>query len=171
MSASGRAGAVKETLGTEAYENLAGKQVKRDVLPALREKGVKVYFISIGKPERGSEFVERTGFPADHLLADPDTVTYEALPFKKGVLTTLFNPKTPLSIWSRIKSGDVKDLGNMAKKFVKNKLWHPPKQDQAYQQGGVVIFEGKELLWAHYDPATGAHADLKEVVEVATDGL
>ena len=28
MSASGRAGAVKETLGTEAYANLAGKQVR-----------------------------------------------------------------------------------------------------------------------------------------------
>ena len=44
-------------------------------------------------PQRGKEFVERTGFPAEHLLADPDTVTYEALPFKKGVLTTFFNPK------------------------------------------------------------------------------
>lgn len=42
---------------------------------------------------------------------------------------------------------------------------------QALQQGGVVVFQGQELLWAHYDPATAAHADLKLVTRVAAEGL
>lgn len=36
-------------------------QLRRDLLPALREKGVKLYLVSIGTPERGLEFVEKTG--------------------------------------------------------------------------------------------------------------
>jgi hypothetical protein len=31
------------------------------VLPALSEKEVKLYFVSIGTPERGLEFVDKTG--------------------------------------------------------------------------------------------------------------
>lgn len=46
-----------------------------------------------------------------------------------------------------------------------------PSALQAFQQGGVVILQGRELLWSHYDPATAAHADLGLVVEVATKGL
>ncbi len=41
--------------------------------------------------QRGLEFVEKTGFPADHLLADPDNITYDALQFKKGVMLTFFS--------------------------------------------------------------------------------
>lgn len=42
---------------------------------------------------------------------------------------------------------------------------------QAFQQGGVVIFQGKEQVWSHYDKATGAHADLDLVLRKATEGL
>lgn len=36
-------------------------QLARDVLPALRARGVKLYFVSIGYPERGRKFSEQTG--------------------------------------------------------------------------------------------------------------
>jgi hypothetical protein len=35
----------------------------------------------------------------------------------------------------------------------------------------MFIFEGKKTLFAYKDPSTGAHADLKEVVSIATDGM
>lgn len=41
--------------------------------------------------QRGLQFVEKTGFPADRLLADPDNVTYNALGFKKGIKETFFS--------------------------------------------------------------------------------
>ena len=47
--------------------------------------------VTIGTAERGLEFAELTGYPADSLLADPENVTYEALQLKKGVVDTFFN--------------------------------------------------------------------------------
>jgi hypothetical protein len=46
-------------------------QLRRDVLPGLRERGVQLWLVSIGTPERGADFAAETGFPADRLLADP----------------------------------------------------------------------------------------------------
>lgn len=42
---------------------------------------------------------------------------------------------------------------------------------QAFQQGGALVFKGKDLVWAYSDPGTAAHADLATVVQVATEGL
>jgi hypothetical protein len=47
--------------------------------------------VTIGTAERGLEFAELTGYPADSLLADPENVTYDALQLKKGVVDTFFN--------------------------------------------------------------------------------
>jgi hypothetical protein len=45
-----------------------------------------------------------------------------------------------------------------------------PMHVQALQQGGVVIFEGERLIYAHYDPSIGAHADLEELLKAALHG-
>lgn len=44
-----------------AHRRELAVQVSRDLLPALRARGVKLYFVSIGKPDRGVLFSERTG--------------------------------------------------------------------------------------------------------------
>jgi hypothetical protein len=44
----------------------------------------------------------------------------------------------------------------------------PPFASQALQQGGMFIFEGSNCVWCHFDKATAAHTDLKEVVKLAT---
>lgn len=140
------------------------------MLPALAAKG-GLFLVSIGTPQRGLEFVDKTGFPADLLLADPDNVTYERLGLKKGVRETFLARETPLAIWERIKSGRVDDLRQVLSLWTKTPLWIPPKQDQAFQQGGAVVFEGRRVLFAHYDPSTGAHVDMRLLVEKATKGL
>lgn len=146
-------------------------QLNRDVLPTLREKGVKVYFVSIGTPERGLQFSERTGWPADLLLCDPENAAYSALGFKKSVAATFLSPQTPLAMWDRIKSGNMGDLKAVLSRWIKQELWIPPKQDQAFQQGGAVVFQGRELLFAHYDAATSAHIDFGLLQAEATRGL
>ncbi len=35
----------------------------------------------------------------------------------------------------------------------------------------MFVFEGSRLLFSHRDPATGAHADLQEVLALAGRGL
>eukprot|EP00879_Flechtneria_rotunda_P019454 GHRR01020433.1.p1 GENE.GHRR01020433.1~~GHRR01020433.1.p1 ORF type:complete len:178 (+),score=37.96 GHRR01020433.1:1066-1599(+) len=43
-----------------------------------------------------------------------------------------------------------------------------PLQNQAFQQGGMFVFDGTKCIWSHYDQATGDHADFEEVLKVAT---
>jgi hypothetical protein len=47
----------------------------------------------------------------------------------------------------------------------------PPRSEQALWQGGVLVFKGPRLLWAHADEGTAAHADLQQVVAIATRDL
>lgn len=126
-----------------------------------------MYLVSIGTPQRGVEFCQKTGFSTERLLADPDNAAYDVLGFKKGVKETFFDYNTPLSMWERIKTGNTQDIKDVMNVWTKGPLWVPPKQDQAFQQGGVVIYKGKELVWSHYDPATSSHADFNEVIKVA----
>lgn len=150
--------------------NLA-TQLARDVLPILDKKGVKLFMGSIGTKERGIEFCSKTDFPAERLLADPTGALYPPLDMNKGIAVTFFSRETPLAIWKDIQSGRIEDLKETMKKWTKNPLWIPPQQDQAFQQGGVAVFKGDTLVWIHRDKATGAHADLDEVIKVATQDL
>lgn len=38
---------------------------------------------------------------------------------------------------------------------------------QGLQQGGSLIFDGKQCVWEHYDEATAAHADPEEILKRA----
>lgn len=160
-----------------------------DIIPQLGND-IPLFLVSIGTPQRGIDFVAKTGFPADRLLADPTSATYAALNLKKGVVDTFFNPQTPLALAKRAAQGD---LGVLQKQVLPQwEPWQPPQQDQvqpcsqviqrcghvmhilqttsslqALQQGGVVVFAGHRGTWAHFDPATSVHADLDEVVQEA----
>lgn len=56
-------------------------------------------------------------------------------------------------------------------KLLSPSQWLPPRQDQALNQGGMYIFEGQKVLFSHKDPATGAHADLQQVLGTALAGF
>ena len=44
--------------------------LRRDVLPVLKQKGVKLLAIGIGSAESAASFADKLDFPADMLLAD-----------------------------------------------------------------------------------------------------
>jgi len=142
-------------------------QLNRDLKPILEAQNIKLILVSIGKPERGLEFCDRTGFPPELLLADPENSTYDALGFIRGVKQTFFDSNTPKSIWKRIQTGNLDDIKNVMKVWTKQQLWIPPKPEQAMQQGGVVIFQGKHLVFSHYDPSTGSHVDMEVLKNAA----
>lgn len=48
-------------------------------------------------------------------------------------------------------------------------LFIPPKQEQAFLQGGTFVFEGSKTLFAHYDESTAVHAPLEQVVDLAKE--
>ena len=47
----------------------------------------------------------------------------------------------------------------------------PPKNDQAFLQGGTFVFVGDDTVYAHYDPSTAAHAPMEKVLSVARSHL
>lgn len=72
--------------------------------------------------------------------------------------------QTAFSFLGRMRAprgGGLADLKDVLGRW---KPWIPPKQDQALQQGGMFVFDGRKCVWRHYDQATGAHADLGEVL-------
>jgi hypothetical protein len=50
-------------------------------------------------------------------------------------------------------------------------LFIPPKQDQAFNQGGTFLFDGDETIFAHYDESTGAHSDIDQVIGLAKERI
>lgn len=130
----------------------------------LDERGVKLFFVSIGSAERGREFAALTGFPEERLLADPDSQTYRAMGWHKSVSKTFFSIETPLSLLKRQQESGLKVLKEVLSNW---KPWIPPKSDQAYQQGGTLQFHGDQLLWELKDVATGAHVRPGEILERA----
>lgn len=139
-------------------------QIARDVLPELRDADVKLLCVGIGTLETARKFCDHVSFPRDMLYADPENQAYTALDLKKGVATTFFNIGTPQSILERATKDGAADLLAATARW---KPWLPPKSDQGLQQGGVFVFEGQKLLFQHYDPSTGAHADLDTVIRAA----
>jgi hypothetical protein len=152
------------SMGCNFCQELA-RDLQRQVLPKLQQENIKLYLISIGPPPRGLEFADLTGFPSEQLLADPDNVTYDKLQLKNtGPIATFFDPRTPLTLWKRLRKDGLKG----AREALANwKPWIPTKKGQAYQQGGAFYFNGSELVWSHYDPATGAHAEPEEILAAA----
>jgi AhpC/TSA antioxidant enzyme len=72
--------------------------------------------------------------------------------------------QTPLAIAKRWQRDGGDGLATALKAW---KPWTPPKPSQALQQGGVLIFDGPKLVWAHRDEATGAHTSVWEIIERA----
>ena len=120
--------------------------------------------VGIGTPARGQEFCDHIGFPRECLYTDPESQCYEAIGLYKSVSRTFFNPATPYAMLDRIKRDGMRDLFEVLGRW---KVWMPPKQDQAFQQGGQFVFAGKEAIFEHFDQATGDHADMNEVLGIA----
>jgi AhpC/TSA antioxidant enzyme len=125
--------------------------------------------ISIGKPEIGKELVSHLGLTdgAKWLFVDPENVLYDALLLNRGVKETFFSISTPFSFLDRFKAKDgMKELLEVLSKW-NQASYLPPKQSQAFNQGGTFIFNGFETVFAHYDESTGAHANVGYVKDLA----
>lgn len=134
----------------------------------LEARGVNLVLVSIGVPEKGQKLVQHLEFAkgADYLFVDPKNALYDALNLNFGVDRTFFNINTPLAFLERFTTKDgTKDLGTILSKWSKA-FFIPPKQDQAFNQGGTFVFDGERTVFAHYDPSTAAHAKVEDVMAI-----
>lgn len=139
----------------------------------LESNGVKLVMVSIGVPEKGQRLIEHLEFDEgeNYLFVDPENALYDALNLNFGVQRTFFNPSTPFSFLERFTKEDgLKDLGTILSKWNKA-VFIPPRNEQAFNQGGTFVFDGERAVFAHYDPSTAAHAPVDRVMEVVQSVL
>lgn len=139
----------------------------------LESVGIKLVMVSIGKPGIGKELIQHLGFVngEHYLFVDPENALYDDLDLNRGVQRTFFNPNTPFSFLERFTKPDgTRELGEILSKWSKA-FYIPPKQSQAFLQGGTFVFQGDRTVFAHYDPSTAAHASVESVLELAMGRL
>lgn len=137
----------------------------------LEAMGVRLVMVSIGVPEKGKELIDHLGFEGGekYLHVDPENKLYDLLKLNVGVKETFFTPSTPLAFLERFTKPDgTKELLEVLSKWNKA-IFVPPKQSQAFNQGGTFVFDGSTTVFAHYDESTGAHSDIKEVLGLAKE--
>ena len=132
---------------------------------------MKLVIVSIGLPEKGKALCEHLGVKdgESFVFVDPSNSLYDDLDLNKSVARTFFNPATPLAFKDRLfRDGKMfsDELSEVLSKW-KDAFYIPPRQDQAFNQGGSFIFDGDRTVYAHYDEATAAHALPDEMVDKA----
>lgn len=129
----------------------------------MEAAGYKLVILSIGKPESGKEFCERVPVPEDLLYLDLERNVYRSLEMYEGLSRTFFNAATPMAI--------MRNGMEEFKKAVENyTMFVPPKPDDAFQQGGLLIIDGDKVLYSHKDEGTADHAPMADVLGVCCPG-
>jgi len=130
--------------------------------------------ISIGKPEVGKAVSNHLNLLDANLwlYADPDSALYSAIDLNTGI-SNFITMDTAYTFRDRLmgkRQDGMSDLKDVMNKW-KDAFYTPPREDQAFQQGGVLIFGGEQdqLHYSHYDPSTGAHVEAEVVFQKALD--
>ena len=136
------------------------------------DAGVGLFCVGIGTRDAAEAVATHVGYDPRYLLADPENALYDVLGLNAGVGRTFFNPATPYAILDRLTSGTARDLGDVLGKWLpstgsQGAVIIPPKQRQAFNQGGMFVFDGVQSKFVHYDAATGAHADVDATIDLA----
>jgi len=145
--------------------------------PVLQKANIELVMIGIGKPEIAqrlcNEHLELTR-PEEFIFADPDNSLYSLLDLNFN----LFTPATAFSFLERFSTkGGMNDLNSILSKWLprpgvsEGAVILPPRQKQAFNQGGTFVFNGGRTLLAHYDASTGAHANFESVQSIAMNAV
>ncbi|GKY96416.1 hypothetical protein MPSEU_000601100 [Mayamaea pseudoterrestris] len=125
--------------------------------------------VSIGTPEKLASLIEHLEIEngSQYLYVDPENILYDELDLNRGIQRTFFNVNTPFAFLDRFTRKDgVDDLKKVLCKWTKA-FYIPPKNEQAFLQGGTFVIAGDKTVYAHYDPSTASHAPMDKVLSIA----
>jgi peroxiredoxin len=131
----------------------------KEAKPKFDAAGVKLIAVGVGTPDKARVLAERLPFPLDTLYADPERKAYDILGLYFGIRRTFFNSANR-NLWSRFQS---------TKKETNYTITATPDDKSGVlQQGGMLVFKGKQLVYAWKDEGTGDHAPLDDVFNVCS---
>jgi len=136
----------------------------------LLANDIQFALVSIGKPEIGLELCDHLGIKdgEEWIFADPENDAYDRLELNRG-WDTMIIPATAFRFKDRIfggGKGSMKQLFEVLGKW-KDAVYAPPKLEQSTNHGGTFIFDGDDIVFAHYDESPGTHADTYEALDIA----
>lgn len=141
----------------------------------MAENNIDLVLVSIGKPEVGKKLMQHLNIANgdEWIFVDPENALYDALELNSGIETTFFSIETPFAFRDRFfgtneRKDGMNDLLDVLGKW-KDAVYIPPKQSQAFQQGGVFIFQGVDTAFAHYDAAAGTHLEVQVAIDRAIE--
>ena len=140
-------------------------QLANDAAPKLAARGATLACVGIGTSDRAAEFCAHYGVPPALVFADPENACYDALRLRKGWGPTFFSARTAFAMKDRFESDGAAALRDDV--LPRWQPWIPPKLEQSLQQGGAFVFRGRVAVFEHYDEATGAHAQLADLLRAA----
>lgn len=156
-------------------------QLKRDALPALEERGVRLLVVGIGSMESGREFSELTGLPVEMLFVDEtdENDAYKSAGTRNSQRDAGRTNKQIFegvgSMWSSATTDAIEERGREDLNAITGGLFKPgiykplmPKSIEATLiQGASFVFDGKDALLEHYDESSGAHVTLEDLLGAA----
>lgn len=136
---------------------------------------IDLVVVSIGVPEVGQKLLKHLEVEDGEkwIFVDPENRLYDALQLNSGIETTFLSIETPLAFRDRFfgangRKDGMKDLLDVLGKW-KDAIFLPPKQSQAFQQGGLFVFKGSETAFAHYDASAGSHLEVAKALDKALE--
>lgn len=155
-------------------------QLKRDVLPALKEKNIPLLVVGIGSLESGRTFAEQIDFPVSNLFVDAseETDVYRSIATRNSQR----DPQTGKqvfegigSMWSDQTTIALKDRGLEDLNYVTGNIFQPgpykplmPRNiESTLVQGASFVFDGRRNMLRHYDWSSGGHVPIEELLESA----
>ena len=147
-------------------------QLRRDVLPALNDADVKLFAVGIGSGESARTFAEKIEFPAELLFADEsDNADAHSAVGTRNTKRDATTGKQIFegveSMWSAETNDAIKARGRDDLNSITGNPFNPGPYVPLMPKG-TFVFDGAEEIFAHYDASSGAHADLDEVIRIAT---
>ena len=115
--------------------------------------------VGVGLPASAKKFARLLNPPLseDVIFVDPTRQSYEALGLYKGLARTFLNAATPKAIQER----GLDALKAATKNY---EMIPPPKPDDALQQGGLLVVNGAQVLYAWRDEGTADHAPIAQIL-------
>lgn len=139
----------------------------KEVIPAMADAAVPVYFITMGNTKFVDTWLEHTQVPPANVYFDQDLIFYNGLKTKRGLAATFLVPQVFLP--SIIKKYLNPELWSNFKRTFESYKLSVPEDDptKGLIQGGTFVFKGKAMKFGHLERTIGDYPDWQEVMAAA----